>query len=484
MSEQEVFNKILYKLTLDLLSMLHDALTEPKLDPDRLVLRILLTLNQEHYVNELLFRDFNLSYEKIWSEWSFRPQLIKGKVVKKARIHNQSLVYWETVLTRRLTLANKQKDKPTNMHLLLEKLCQYGNPESFWKSAEIKRDNNQISQGNENFSFQRVAKQLAIQCQRLGNQASEISQRRREQFGPLWLWLANCAAEVPEELALFFDVLSALSLPLNPDFANDLELQHLLNGVLESLNERYTLLRSCGLNPEDWMEREEPSIKVLREMKQLKRRAKERVQEKLRDRKNFLLEDAYRQAFNQLQSEKKKSEEKQLEPKFAGCHDFAEFAASEWGRIMLNYPTDYLNHTASDDDPDHEETLQDRLTAPDPESGYAQLGDEYNEEQDNKSAFNEIKEREDRCKLVETCSKQFSNDPVLVYFFCNNWNLNKKFPPADPKFKELLETNPDYAPLSEQELLTVLDDKVVKILKECNRLLRNYIINSRGKCND
>jgi hypothetical protein len=476
MSEKEVgFNKILYKLTLDLLSMLRDALTEPELNEDRLGLRILLRLSNPYYVNELLFRDFNLSSKEVWLEWPIPPQLRNNKVVSKEKIHSQSLVYWETVLTRRLTLANRQEDRPTNMHLLLEKLCQYGNPESFWESAEIKRDNNQIPQGNENFSFRRVAEQLAIQCQRLGSQTSEISQRRREQFGPFWLLLANCATEVPEELALFFDVLSALSLPLNPDFANDLKLQYLLNGVLESLNERYTLLRSCGLNPEDWMEREEPSIKMLRETKQLKRRAKELVQKKLRGGKELHLESAYRQIFNELKGEQKK---------FVGCHNFAKFAASEWGRIMLNYPTDYLNHTASDDDPDHEETLQDRLTAPDPESGYAQLGDEYNEEQDNKSAFNEIKEREDRCKLVETCSKQFSNDPVLVYFFCNNWNLNKKFPPADPKFKELLETNPDYAPLSEQELLTVLDDKVVKILKECNRLLRNYIINSRGKCND
>ena len=458
MSESKFkFNKILYKLTLDLLSMLRDALTETTLNEDRLGLRILLTLSNQYYVNKLLFRDFNLSSDMVWSKWSFHPKLIDGKV-SKARIHNQSLVYLETVLMRSLTLANNLKDQPTNMHRLLTKLGRYGHPESLWKSVELKRDNNQTPCGEENLFFQRVAKQLAAQCRQLGNSSSEISQRRREQYGPLWLLLENCAAEVPEEFALFFDVLRALSLPLNPDFSDDRELQLLLNRVLESLNERYMLLRSCGLNPESWMERDELSINVLREMSQL-RKLTQKIQV---EDQTLYLESAYRQAFNQLKGEQKK---------FAGCHDFAEFAASEWGRIMLNYPTDYLNHAANDDDPDNEETLQDRLTAPDEELGYVQLGvREYNEEPVKKSAFSEISRREALCKLVKKYPQQFGNDPVLIYFFCEILSGNQNFPPADPKFKELLETNPNYAQLSDQELLTLLSDKVDKIIKECEQL--------------
>ena len=303
-----------------------------------------------------------------------------------------------------------------------------------------------------------MAKQLAAQCRQLDNSSSEISQRRCEQYGPLWLLLENCAAEVPEEFALFFYVLRALSLPLNPNFTDDRELQLLLNRVLESLNERYMLLRSCGLNPESWMERDELSINVLREMSQL-RKLTQKIQV---EDQTLYLESAYRQAFNQLKGEQKK---------FAGCHDFAEFAASEWGRIMLNYPTDYLNHAANDDDPDNEETLQDRLTAPDEELGYVQLEvREYNEEQVKKSAFSEISRREALCKLVEKYPQQFGNDPVLIYFFCEILSGNQNFPPADPKFKELLETNPNYAQLSDQELLTLLSDKVDKIIKECEQL--------------
>jgi hypothetical protein len=193
------------------------------------------------------------------------------------------------------------------MHLLLKKLCQYGNPESLWQSVELKRDKNQIPTDDDHFSFQRVAMQLAAQCRQLGNHGNEISQRRREQYGPLWLSLEHGVAEVPAELALFFGVLEILPLPLNPDFADDPELQHLLSRVLESLNERYMLLRYCGLNPDpdrsNWMEREELSINVLREMSKLKKRVKDNL---VADQEPHL-ELTYRQVFNQLKGEQKNS---------------------------------------------------------------------------------------------------------------------------------------------------------------------------------
>lgn len=461
MSRKFKKNTIVYKLALDLLIILRDALTKPTLDQERLSLRILLTLSKKPYVNDLLFRDFNLSHDFVWSEWSFRPQLIDGKIISIARIHNQSWVYLETVLMRRLTLANNLEEMPTNMHLLLKKLCQYGSPEHLWQAVELKRDKNQTPTGKENLSFQRVAKQLAVQCQRLSNHGNEISQRRREQYGPLWLLLEDGVAEVPAELALFFGVLEALPLPLNPDFADDLELQYLLSRVLESLNERYMLLRYCGLNPDpergNWMEREELSINVLREMSKLKKLVKDNL---VTDQESHL-ESTYRQAFNQLKGKQKK---------FAGCHNFAEFAASEWGVIMLNYSAVHLNHAANDADPDNEEILQDLLTAPDPESGYAQLGvREYNEKYDQKSAFVQCDAREGRYKLVETYPDQFGNDPVLIYFFCEILSFNQNFPPADPKFNQLIKPHSQYAQLSDQELLIVLSDKVDRIIEECTK---------------
>jgi hypothetical protein len=462
-------NSIVDKLALDLLIILGDALTEPTLNQERLVLRILLTLSKKHYVNELLFRDFNLSNDMVWSEWSVLPQLIDGKIVNKVRIHNQSLVYLETVLMRRLTLANNREELPTNMHLLLKKLCQYGNPEPFWKSVELKRDKHQIPKGEDNLFFQRIAKRLAAQCQQLGNHCSDIAQRRREQYGSLWLLLADCVAEVPEKLALFFEVLEALPLPLAPDFANDPDLQCRLNRVLKAFNERYMLLRSCGLNPDNWMEREELSINELREMKRLRNWVKDNWVES----KENHLESAYRNAFNQLQGEQKK---------FAGYPDFEEFAASEWGMIMLNYSAVYLNHSANDDDPDEEETLQDQLTIPDEESGYAQLGvREYNEEYDKKSAFAQCDAREGRYQLVETYPNPFGNDPVLIYFFCEILSFNQNFPPADPEFNRLLKTNPKYAQLSDQELLTVLSDKVDKIIEECIKPVKKRLYDKQQR---
>lgn len=425
---------IIYKLTSDLLIIWRDALTQATLNRDHLAVRILLTLSQKLYVNELLFRDFNLDKEEIWY---------------KDKIHQQSVIYLETVLMRRLTLANNLKESPTNMHILYEALCQFGTPEHAWKSAQIQRDNNRGPNCEDNLWFRSVAKQLSAQCQKLGNHFSDISQRRRAQYGPLWLLLADCRVEVPEELALLFDVLEALPIPLQSDFVNNPKLQGTLNRVLESLNERYMLLRSCGLNPEDWMDCQALSINNLKDMKQLRKT----VTGKLATGEERHLEaTAYQRAFKQLQGEQKK---------FAGCTHFEEFAASEWGRGMLNYLSVSLNSTCHED-ADDEETLQDKLADP-------------NED----SILEQLEARERKRMLVKTCPELFGNDPVLIYFFCEILSGYQNFPPADPAFKELVQNSPNYAPLSAQELFKVLCDKVDEIANQGFNRVKKRLHNQR-----
>jgi len=119
--------------------------------------------------------------------------------------------------------------------------------------------------------FKPIADILALQCQRLGTKYGEISKRRRLQFGCYGLRAENNYAEVAEELGLD-DVLDALPVPLRPQKEPPLELLR----VIESLNERYGLLRSCGLPPEEWMTRTELSIDQLKQFKQLLKRTKDR----------------------------------------------------------------------------------------------------------------------------------------------------------------------------------------------------------------
>ncbi len=132
-------------------------------------------------------------------------------------------------------------------------------------------------------------------CKGLGDDYSPESVRRREQYGPLWLIRSPCVAEVPEELSLF-EIAEALPVPLDARFTADADLQRLIVRVMDALNERYMLLRGCGLNPMFWHERDEPSIARLRDLKRLRQDADELLR--------FGIEtsnvDAYQRTFNEL----------------------------------------------------------------------------------------------------------------------------------------------------------------------------------------
>jgi hypothetical protein len=430
-------NTILDRLALDVLGILAQCLIKAPLDRDRLHLAILLTLSRRIYVEGLLYRDYRVDRDSQWYRWT----LPDGAA---ARIHEQAIVYLHKVLSRRPKLARRLRDEPGNMQLLLAHLCRHGPSRYGWQAAVIRRDASLEARGEATDFLEPLALELAAQRARLGDDYSEDSKRRRAEYGPLWLIRGDCCAEVPEEMSLF-EVLDAAPLPLLAAFAEDPELQRMLVRVMDALNERYTLLRSCGLDPELWHDRDEPSIARLREMKQLRKPAEELMRLGIED-DNV---DAYRRAFNQL-----KGREKQ----FAGCASFDEFATTEAGMAMLRYASLSLDDLIATDGDGEEWARHETLADPD--------AVDVEESVTRRRAAGQWAQM-----LIDDRPDWF--DPLMAYFFRevigNERTIHGE--PGDPgvlrdeEFRMLLESYPELTVLDEGELAEQLCQRAEAIIK-------------------
>ncbi|MGI9435402.1 MAG: hypothetical protein ACR2Q4_11330 [Geminicoccaceae bacterium] len=319
---------IVDRLALDMLRLLKDILSAPHFEQDRLYLGLLLTISRKTYVNKLLYRDYSADKETQW----YSLPMPDGS---DAKVHEQSVAYLQHVLSRKPKLARRLQHEPGNMHLLLGAFCRFGTSDKTWADAEVRRDQELELFDQAPDFYTPLGRTLAALCKSLGTDYSPESTRRREQYGPLWLIRDVCTAEVPEELSLF-DVVEGLPLPLDSNFTSDPELQRLVVRVMDALNERYMLLRGCGLNPAYWHDRDEPSIARLRDMKRLRQAADELLRLGIEE-SNI---QAYRRTFNDLKGSAKT---------FAGFASFDDFASDETGMSMLRYTTMSLDDSMGDD---------------------------------------------------------------------------------------------------------------------------------------
>jgi hypothetical protein len=430
-------NTILDRLALDMLGILEACLTTAPLDRDRLHLAILLTLSRRIYVTNLLYRDFRLDRESQWYSWT----LPDGS---EARVHEQGIVYLHKVLARRPRLARRLRHEPGNMHLLFGLLCRYGPPQHGWAAAEVRRDQALAAQGDDPDFVGHVALELATQRARLGDEYGEDSRRRRAEYGPLWLIRGPCTAEVPEEMSLF-DVTEAAPVPLEAAFALDHGLQRMLARVLDALNERYMLLRACGLDPETWHDRDEPSIARLREMKQLRKPAEELLRLGIED-DNLV---AYRRVFDELKGSAKV---------FAGSPTFDHFATSEHGMTILRYASLSLDDPIAGAD-DGDEAARHELIA-DPASDL----DEEVMERQQASAWIRL--------LIDDQPDLF--DEVMTYFFAEVVGRGRSIHGVpgdpgvlrDPEMRRLIEADPALAVLDPGEVAPRLYERAETIVKQ------------------
>jgi len=255
---------VLQTLARDLSNLLAEHLTPAPRVRDRVTLAILLLFagqspRSQYYRWNLLFRDFTAP------EPDQEVPLPDGKT---ATLPAEAIRYVDEVLwLRRLTLANNLKERPGNIHLLLERLCQlHAAPAPFGAAAITRRPPGAAAAPERLGKTGRILQQ---QVSRLGDRYGDISVRRRAEFGPLWLAVADAFVEVPEEMSLD-NVVEAAPLPLQARFHQDKEFAKRLLRVIEALNERYMQLRACGLKPDVWLAQERPSINQLAELRTLR----------------------------------------------------------------------------------------------------------------------------------------------------------------------------------------------------------------------
>jgi len=462
------FKTIIDRFAWDLLLILHESLAQVTLDSDHLKLRILMTLSdvsgrsdttdagfdqrphqrpyRSSYVKNLLFRDFSADKDAIWHAFDL-PATTKDQA-RRVRIHDEAITYLSSVLERRLTLAQNLKEKPTNLHLLFVVLSRHSTRHPDWRTARACRDHDHHAANQERAYFRVCEQELAKQRARLGARFGAISRRRREEFGPLWLVVNECKAELPEEFSLF-DACNALPLALEPEFIHDTQLQKNLIRVLDALNERYKLLRSAGLPPQTWLEKSDPSISVLRDLKQLRADA----YEQLGAGQGRDLASALRSAFDKKYAAEGRK-------KIAGCRNFGELAATEYGMALLKYSALSLDQSAVNES-EGDLLLHEAIPGTDFEEGliqsiFARLGDDF-----------------DWVRYLMDARPELFDD-VTTMFFQQAIGLDRPLDGAsadrplfsDRNFRDLLNDHPHYKNMEHREMAEHLIEQANKIIDQ------------------
>lgn len=217
------------------------------------------------YLRGLLFQDFHADRGGEYQELHFPG-------IGRVSIHSEAIRYVDEVLLMRpVELARANGDKPTNAHLLLQRLCRLSAAPGEWAETEVCRRSDTPASLDATW-FRNTALALRAQRRRQGDASSAAARNRREASGPYWLLAGPCAEETGEELDLR-DVVEIVPKPLRAGFSADPEVTSLLNRLVGVLNTRYRLLRTCGLLPEKWLDRDEPGINRLKDLAQMRKRA-------------------------------------------------------------------------------------------------------------------------------------------------------------------------------------------------------------------
>lgn len=464
---------IVFRLANALHGLLQTELFQARYQENRLAVGLLLTLSREPFRSELLFRDYSLKEEELWlipareapkaggendrgadSEDNEDPGAAEkpGQSPQSARIFRPALVYLSLVLSRRLALANNRLDQPTNMHVLFGSLAAHGAAEAGWSEVKVTRAKRPIvslaSSSSERIG--RVWSVLKKQIARLGTGYGPVSARRRAKYGPFWLILSDVAAEMAEELSLW-DCLAPLPVPLACDL-NEASRDQLCR-VLESLNERYALLRSCGLDPEQWYDDAELSVSGLRDLQTLRKAVNARLAAPPDGSQATTPERAYADAFECIRTDTHRP---------AGFATFEDFAESAVGQEMIHGCLVLLStplHMEGDDDL----LLVSNLPAPVPESSAT-----WPEHQ---------VDRETALRFVIGQCPGIRDNPVLAWFvdatLINGRSIHGGDGVlADAEFRRLLDDSRRYPTTDDDRLLTQLERDLSEAIRYCTRLNR------------
>lgn len=419
-------NNIADRLTLDMMQAVDNHGKSGVWSENRFLGDLIIRLSRSPYPQQLLFQNFSADDKE--------PVKLNGHP-DTSTIRPESLTYVTQVMVlKRLQIAPVLMEKPGNMHLLLKQLLDASSESSLWNGATILRRKEYDKTDNKNDQVSRKLKEI---CASLGAEYSENSARRREEFGPLWMITENQAEELPEEMTLC-QTLSAVQYPLTKNWRNHKEAQKLFSRVMVALNERYKLLRSCGLDPEKWIDRGELVTNKLNALAELRRLSRALVGQEVADEKKAYEKDkAYEKAFETLKGKKKN---------FAGYTSFLAFQGSDVGADMMRQPTD-----------SPELTLDPTSGELGPDEADQQAAEKYNQQKIETSITNN--------------PDLFVANPVMEYYF--RYALGQRIPVleeeggllSDPHFSTLLMADPEYAELDRKERAKKLYQNAKEIIK-------------------
>lgn len=379
------------------------------------------------YINGLLFCDYNTH------DSQFEKCFLPGYGVLE--IHEEASRYvTDVLLLRSLELAKANGIKPTNLHLLLQRMCQLTLSEGLWQQAFIKRCKQTVKYSVAWFMV--VANRLEqIQKRKKNSAINETAKNQREQSGSYWLVAGECNAEVVEEISLL-DVLKIVPLALKQNFSKDKEFLRLLRSIVSSLNIRYRWLRSCGLTPEMWLNQKQPSINELKQLSQLRENAANSV-----DWKSSNYEQAYEKEFFLLKADAKS---------IGGFEMFSDWLNSDIGRSMLSR-NQYLTISFGDLSENSEGNIEVNVE-------FANIPED--------KLTNELYEA-----ILQDAGDRLSQDPVLKAFFqqvlLEHRNVvDKDGLLEDPVFKKIVSSHVAYAGLDTEELAEKLFFKTRSLIFE------------------
>jgi len=212
-------------------------------------LAIILTLSKKkNYQENLLYKNWRYNTANTEKTISAGGQTFK--------VNSEAVFYVNEVLFKRPQLINRLGNTPTAIHKLLE--CYLKQSwHAGWAHSVIERYGNRFENTVDLF-FKPIADVLRKQRENLAENFSKVSESRLSEFGPYCLTINDNTAFVAEELTLA-DVFAAIPAPIKTQallrrtkVSGEPNSAERLKGVIDSLNARYGLLVSCGLDPKKW----------------------------------------------------------------------------------------------------------------------------------------------------------------------------------------------------------------------------------------
>ncbi|WP_028880654.1 hypothetical protein [Terasakiella pusilla] len=254
--------KAYFMLANAILEFIDKTKDEAVFDEELYMLWMLDVLSQPRCVRDLLFRVNPKEHTQdtlplaITSE-RHRNLLNKNRIF----VHAQAMGYLRCGVEPTLSVRNLTNAGLSKAHFLYAEYAKHVHDDN-WIKSSIGRKKGEIRipvKSPEKEIQSRFFPRLSQEYPK-----GSASPKALEELGKVILDLETSDLTLPEEMSVK-DVLNAAPKASLAEREETRELKNYIVNTLDSAGERYSALRRCGLDPNDWYSAPEPSISTLRE---------------------------------------------------------------------------------------------------------------------------------------------------------------------------------------------------------------------------